>query len=56
MISYYRPKLWNYCNVLRDDGINYGDFPSTWHRTGSKQLTYLLFLKIVAEQWQGLNR
>ena len=18
-------KLWNYCNVLRDDGMNYGD-------------------------------
>ena len=19
-------KLWNYCNVLRDDGMSYGDF------------------------------
>lgn len=19
-------KLWNYCNVLRDDGMNYGDY------------------------------
>jgi type I restriction enzyme M protein len=38
-------KLWNYCNVLRDDGLSYGDYPSTWLRTGSaEQLTYLLFL------------
>ena len=28
-------KLWNYCNVLRDDGISYGDYV--------EQLTYLLF-------------
>jgi hypothetical protein len=21
-------KLWNYCNVLRDDGMSYGDYPS----------------------------
>jgi type I restriction enzyme M protein len=20
-------KLWNYCNVLRDDGMSYGDYP-----------------------------
>ena len=19
-------KFWNYCNVLRDDGVNYGDY------------------------------
>lgn len=30
-------KLWNYCNVVRDDGMTYGD--------GVKQLTYLLFLE-----------
>jgi type I restriction-modification system DNA methylase subunit len=30
-------KLWNYCNVLRDDGKSYGDYV--------EQLTYLLFLK-----------
>jgi type I restriction-modification system DNA methylase subunit len=30
-------KLWNYCNVLRDDGMSYGDYV--------EQLTYLLFLK-----------
>ena len=30
-------KLWNYCNVLRDDGMSYGDYV--------EQLTYLLLLK-----------
>jgi len=31
-------RLWNYCNVLRDDGVSYGDYV--------EQLTYLLFLKM----------
>ena len=31
-------KLWNYCNVLRDDGMSDGDYV--------EQLTYLLFLKM----------
>ena len=35
-------KLWNYCNVLRDDGMSYGDYV--------EQLTYLLFLKMVDER------
>ncbi len=35
-------KLWNYCNVLRDDGVSYGDYV--------EQLTYLLFLKMADEQ------
>ena len=35
-------KLWNYCNVLRDDGLSYGDYV--------EQLTFLLFLKIADEQ------
>jgi type I restriction enzyme M protein len=35
-------KLWNYCNVLRDDGLSYGDY--------IEQLTYLLFLKMADEQ------
>jgi type I restriction enzyme M protein len=35
-------KLWNYCNVLRDDGMSYGDYV--------EQLTYLLFLKIADER------
>ena len=43
-------KLWNYCNILRDDGLSYGDYPSAWLRTGSEQLTFLLFLKMADEQ------
>jgi type I restriction enzyme M protein len=35
-------KLWNYCNVLRDDGLSYGDYV--------EQLTYLLFLKMADER------
>lgn len=37
-------RLWNYCNVLRDDGLSYGDYV--------EQLTYLLFLKMADEQTQ----
>ena len=37
-------KLWNSCNVLRDDGLSYGDYV--------EQLTYLLFLKMAYEQTQ----
>lgn len=37
-------KLWNYCNILRDDGLSYGDYV--------EQLTYLLFLKMADEQTQ----
>jgi type I restriction enzyme M protein len=43
-------KLWNYCNILRDDGLSYGDYPSAGLRTGSEQLTFLLFLKMADEQ------
>jgi type I restriction enzyme M protein len=35
-------KLWNYCDVLRDDGLSYGDYV--------EQLTYLLFLKMAQER------
>ena len=40
-------RVWNYCNVLRDDGMSYGDYV--------EQLTYLLFLKMADEQaeWYG---
>jgi type I restriction enzyme M protein len=30
-------KVWNYCNILRDDGVSYGDY--------LEQLTYLSFLR-----------
>ena len=38
-------KLWNYCNVLRDDGLSYGDYV--------EQLTFLLFLKMAHERTQA---
>jgi type I restriction enzyme M protein len=41
-------RLWNYCSVLRDDGVSYGDYV--------EQLTYLLFLKIADEGEQHLGR
>ncbi len=31
---YLVQKLWNYCNILRDDGLSYGDYV--------EQLTFLL--------------
>jgi type I restriction enzyme M protein len=34
-------RLWNLCNILRDDGITYTDYVT--------ELTYLLFLKMLAE-------
>ena len=34
-------ELWNYCNILRDDGLSYGDCV--------EQLTFLLFLKMADE-------
>ena len=38
-------KLWQYCNVLRDDGLSYPDYV--------EQLTYLLFLKLSDELEDG---
>ncbi|MFA5914421.1 MAG: class I SAM-dependent DNA methyltransferase [Sterolibacterium sp.] len=38
-------KLWQYCNVLRDDGLSYPDYV--------EQLTYLLFLKMSDERKGG---
>jgi type I restriction enzyme M protein len=56
-------KLWNYCNILRDDGLSYGDLASqTRHQFDPQnttcalrivvveQLTFLLFLKMADEQ------
>jgi type I restriction-modification system DNA methylase subunit len=40
--SYIVQRLWNYYNVLRDDGVSYGDYV--------EQLTFLLFLKMADEQ------
>ena len=37
-------KLWNYCDVLRDAGLSYGDY--------LEQLTYLIFLKMMHERSQ----
>ena len=42
MTSQIVQKLWNYFNVLRDDGMSYGDYV--------EQLTYLLFLKMADER------
>ena len=39
-------KLWNYCDVLRDAGLSYGDY--------LEQLTYLIFLKMMYERSQPL--
>lgn len=35
-------RLWNYCHILRDDGLSYSDYV--------EQLTYLLFLKLADER------
>ena len=35
-------KRWSYCNILRDDGLSYGDYV--------EQLAFLLFLKMADEQ------
>lgn len=38
-------KLWNLCDVLRDDGINYSDYVT--------ELVLLLFIKMEYEQVQN---
>lgn len=42
VVSELMQKLWNYCNILRDDGLSYGDY--------IEQLTFLLFLKMADER------
>jgi type I restriction enzyme M protein len=43
-------KLWNLCNVLKDDGVTYHQYVS--------ELTYLLFQKMAQEtgQEQGIRQ
>lgn len=41
-ISTLVQRVWNYCHILRDDGVSYGDY--------LEQLTYLLFLKMAGER------
>ena len=41
-------RVYNYCNVLRDDGMSYGDYV--------EQLTYLLFLKMDYENVNQLGK
>lgn len=41
-------RVWNYCHVLRDDGVSYGDY--------LEQLTYLLFLKMADEKERELGQ
>ena len=40
-------RLWDFCDVLRDDGLSYGEY--------LEQLTYLLFLKMADEQYTQLG-
>lgn len=40
-------KLWNLCNVLRDDGITYHQYVT--------ELTYILFLKMASNGVQGVQ-
>ena len=39
-------KLWNLCNVLRDDGVTYHEYLN--------ELTYILFLKL--SEVKGFDR
>ncbi|HEX8381819.1 MAG TPA: class I SAM-dependent DNA methyltransferase [Sphingomonas sp.] len=41
-------RLWGFCNVLKDDGVSYGDYV--------EQLTFLLFLKMEEEATRGGER
>ena len=48
-------KLWNYCNVLRDDGMSYGDYPgSSPGQADNEQLTFALTLAL-SQRERGLN-
>ena len=48
-------KLWNYCNVLRDDGMSYGDYPgSSPGQADNEQLTVAL-TRARSQRERGLN-
>jgi type I restriction enzyme M protein len=51
-------KLWNYCNILRDDGPSFHLRQAYGGQDGdyAEQLTFLLFLKMTDEQsWPPFN-
>ena len=54
--KYLKAFLLSHQNVLRDDGMSYGDYPSFLLRTVSEQLTYLLFLKMAEERTLRLSQ
>lgn len=39
-------KIWDFCNVLKHDGINYGDY--------IEPLTHLPFFTLAEEKWLSL--
>ena len=41
-------KVWNFCHMLRDDGVSYGDY--------LEQITYLIFLKMAFEQQPSIEK
>jgi type I restriction enzyme M protein len=45
--SAFVSELWNYCNILRDDGLSYGDYV--------EQQTFLLFLEMADKQSKPLS-
>ena len=43
--SHLVQKLWNYCNILRDDGLSYGDYVEQFDSAGAG-----LFLKALGDE------
>ncbi len=45
-------KLWNYCNVLRDDGMSYGDYPEVIRRRFHAELrNFIQVYKPLVDEW-----
>ena len=43
-------KLWNYCNVLRDDGMSYGDLEQSsqgWHEGQNDPWPYINYVLFI---------